>query len=579
MTALADLGPGLREVSARQRGGAQLIWVALVFSIFVNLLMLTGPLYMLQVYDRVLGSRSEATLVALSLLVAFLFLTMGILEYARGQVLSRVGLRLQSGLERRVFEAALDRATLDPADKSAVGALRDLEALRQFWSSGLVTALLDMPWTPIFLIAIFVFHPVIGWLALGGGALLITLALVNQRVSREPILLAHTAQVQADAMADQLRAEAELLRAMGMSRAAFDRWSVMRRAALETATLATDLSGGFSSLGRTLRMFLQSAILGLGAWLVLQNDMTGGAMIAGSILMGRALAPIEQGIGQWSILTRARAARRNLARLLTLHPVEPAKTALPRPRAVLEVEAISVLPSGGTIPILRGISFRLSPGQAMGLIGNTGAGKSTLGRALIGAQRLAAGKIRLDGALLDQYDVHERGRAFGYLPQNVTLFDATIAENISRLSARGQDSQIIAAAKAAQAHEMILKLPQGYDTPVSAGSPLLSGGQIQRIGLARALFGDPVVLVLDEPNANLDNEGSVALNAAIRQAKARGCAVIVIAHRPDAIRECDLLMMLDHGQRVAFGPREEVLKAMVQNHQQITGARVPGGIR
>lgn len=579
LLSVTDISPGLRELSARRWGAGKLLAAALLFSVFVNLLMLTGPLYMLQVYDRVLGSRSEPTLVALSLLVVFLYLAMGLLDHARGRILARIGLRLQSGLERRVFEAAITRSSIDPTDKTAAGALRDLEALRQFWSSGLITALIDMPWTPIFLAAIFVFHPALGWLALGGGGVLVIVALLNQKMGRAPVLSAHAAQVQADLMADRLRADSELLRAMGMSRAAFDRWSIAREKSLASATAAADLSGSFATLTRTLRLFLQSAILGLGAWLVLRNEMTGGAMIAGSILMGRALAPIEQGVGQWAILTRAREARQNLARLLTLQPVDPVRTALPRPRGLVEVEAATVIPHGSATPVLRAISFRLEPGQAMGLIGNTGAGKSTLGRTIVGAQKLAAGKVRLDGALLDQYEPGDLGRYFGYLPQNVTLFDATIAENISRLSAKGEDEKIIAAAKAANAHEMILKLPQGYDTPVSAVTNLLSGGQIQRIGLARALFGDPVVLVLDEPNANLDNDGSVALNSAIRQAKSKGCAVIVIAHRPDAIKECDLLMVLDHGQRAAFGPREEVLRAMVQNHQQITSAKAPGGIR
>lgn len=568
---------GQAELNGAKAGTRGLFIMVCLFSVFVNFLMLTGPLYMLQVYDRVLGSRSEPTLVALSVLVIFLFLAMGLLEHARSRVLARIGANFQDRLDRRVFEASLARAAVVPNDPIALSAQKDLESIQRFWSSSIATALMDMPWTPLFLAAIFVFHPMLGWLAVLGGTVLVVITLTNQVVSKGPILRSSAATVEAERMSDKMKGEAELLRALGMADAAFRRWQFARDRALIAALSSADLSAGFSSATRTLRMFLQSAILGLGAWLVLRGEMTAGAMIAGSILMGRALAPIEQAIGQWPILTRAREAQRNLAQLLGQQPAERARTALPRPKALFEVEGLTIIPPGGAVPILRGVSFRLEPGQALGIIGPSGAGKSTLGRALIGALTPTAGKVRLDGVVLEQYDPDVLGQYFGYLPQTVSLFDATVTDNIARLSTEPDAQKVIAAAKAAAAHDMILRLPLGYDTPVSTSGGRLSGGQIQRVGLARALYGDPVVLVLDEPNSNLDNEGSSALNAAIRQLKADGNSVIIIAHRPAAIQECDLLLMLDEGQRRAFGPRDEVLRGMVKNHTEIVRSKGPGG--
>ncbi|MFN3825318.1 MAG: type I secretion system permease/ATPase [Pseudorhodobacter sp.] len=565
----------LRRVGRESRG---LLATAALFSTFVNLLMLTGPIYMLQIYDRVLGSQSEATLIALSVLVIFLFLMMGLLDHARARLLARIGARLQAQLDRRVFEAALNRASHAPGDPLAHSAQRDLQSMQQYWSSPIAGALMDMPWAPIFLAAIFIFHPILGWFALVGGSVLVVLTLINQRVSKAPVLHSNATSIAADQMADRLKAEAEVLRALGMTGAAFQRWEVARTKALAAGVGSADLAGGFSSSTKTLRLFLQSAILGLGAWLVLQGELTAGAMIAASIILGRALAPIEQAIGQWALLTRAREGRENLTRLLSVQPPEPVRTALPRPKALLEVEGLTVLLPGSPNPILRNVGFRLEPGQALGIIGPSGAGKSTLGRALVGAIRPAAGKIRLDGAELDQFDPDVLGGHIGYLPQTVTLFDATVTENIARLATEPDAGKVVAAAKAAAAHEMILRLPKGYDTRLSPAGAQLSGGQVQRVGLARALYGNPVLLVLDEPNSNLDNDGSVALNAAIRQIKAEGGSVIVIAHRPAAIQECDMLLMLEDGMRRAFGPRDEVLRGIVKNATEIVRTKGPGGM-
>lgn len=573
-----NVARGREELAEARRATRHLVIAAVLFSIFVNLLMLTGPLYMLQIYDRVLGSRSEATLVALSLIVCFLFLIMGFLDHARSRLLARIGVRFQARMDERVFSAALTRAAAEPGDKLAASAQRDLESVQRFWTSPLSAALMDLPWTPIFLAAIFIFHPYLGWLALAGGTVLVILALANQVLSKEPTLAANSAAIWAERLADRLKGEAEMLRSLGMTRAVFKRWQGARTGALAKNLFSADLGGRFTTTTRTLRLFLQSAILGLGAWLVLQDQLSPGAMIAGSIIMGRALAPIEQAIGQWAILTRAREGRANLEQLLSVQPPEPQRTALPRPRAILDVEAASLFLPGQTQPILRNVSFKLRPGQALGLIGPSGAGKSTLGRMLVGALSPMSGHVRLDGADLTQYDPEMLGAVIGYLPQAVTLLDGTVTENIARMSPMPDAEKVVAAARAAAAHDMITALPQGYDTLVTAAGGQLSGGQIQRIGLARALYGDPVLLVLDEPNSNLDNEGTQALNTAIRSVKAAGGAVVIIAHRPAAIQECDMLLMLEGGEVRAFGPRNDVLSSVVRNHTDIVRSAAPGSV-
>ena len=573
-----DFRRGLDELRAARRLSLGALAAAFVFSIFVNILMLTGPLYMLQVYDRVLGSRSQETLLALSLLVTFLFLAMGILDHARSRVMARVGARFQDKLDRRVFEAAMRRMAVAPSDMAAIAAQRDLEAVQRLWSSPVLIALFDIPWTPLFIAAIFVFHPWLGFLAIGGGVVLILVTLLNKRMAEAPMQRANAVSQQADRFAENLKAEAEAVQALGMAGNGFDRWQKARGAALESNINAADLTGAFGTLTKTLRLFLQSAMLGLGAWLVLRQELSAGAMIAGSILMGRALSPIETAIGQWSLVQRAQEGWRRLAELLTRQPVEPPRTALPRPRALIEALNISVVPPGETSPVVRGVTLRLEPGQALGVIGPSGSGKSTLARALIGVWRPAAGKVRLDGATLDQYDPDVLGGYIGYLPQRVTLFEGTIAENIARLKGAPDGEAVVAAARKAAAHDMIVALPNGYDTRVSALGGRLSGGQIQRVGLARAMYGNPVFLVLDEPNSNLDNEGSTALNTAIRAVKQAGGSVLIMAHRPAAIQECDLLLVMDHGIRSAFGPRDQVLREMVKNHSDIVKAATPGGV-
>ncbi|MHC0051920.1 type I secretion system permease/ATPase [Actibacterium sp. D379-3] len=574
----SNANAGLSELRAAWRDGSGLFAAAFLFSVFVNLLMLTGPLFMLQVYDRVLGGRSEETLIALFALVAFLFLIMGVLDYARGRVTARAAARFQSLLDGRVFSATLRRAALAKGGQAQTNALRDLEAVQRLLASPVLLAFFDIPWTPVFLLGVFIFHPLLGTLAVSGGGALILVALLNQWRTRTPVQEAQLSAAQAEHLAGQLRTEAETVRSLGMQGAAFARWQQNRLNAQALQLSAADRAGLFTTLTKTFRLFLQSAMLALGAWLVLKGAVTAGAMIASSILMGRALAPVEQAVGQWALLQGAVKGWRSLGELLTDFPAEAPRTALPRPRALLDVRQLTVVPPGESQASLRMLSFAVQPGQAVGVIGPSGSGKSTLARALTGVWRPAGGRIRLDGAALDQYDADVLGQHIGYLPQRVSLFDGTIAENIAKLALKPDAAQVVQAAQKAAAHEMILHLPDGYDTRVSSAGGRLSGGQIQRIGLARAMYGDPVLLVLDEPNSNLDNDGSAALNTAIRQIKAAGNSVLIMAHRPAAIQECDMLLVLEGGTLKAFGPRDEVLRGTVKNHADIQRARGIGGI-
>jgi ATP-binding cassette subfamily C protein len=573
-----EIARGMNELRQARAQSSGLLWAVAIFSAFVNLLMLTGPLFMMQVYDRVLGSRSEATLAALFGLVIFLFLVMGVLDFVRVRVMSRVSARFQSALEARVFAAALKRSAQVPDDPAAAAGLRDLEAVQRLLASPVLMAIFDVPWAPFFLLAVFVFHPMLGALALCGGILLLVVTILNQRSTASPSRMATGATLLAERMADQLRSESEMVQALGMQATAFRRWRAARVRAMGTMMTATDAGAVFTVFTKTFRMFLQSAMLALGAWLVLRGEMSAGAMIASSILMGRALAPVEQAIGGWATLIRAQEGWHRMALLLGAVPQDVARTPLPRPTARVEVSQLSVVPPGQNIPSLRGVSFKIAPGQAIGVIGPSGAGKSSLARAVTGVWRIAQGHVRLDGATLEQYEPDILGGLIGYLPQRVTLFDGTIAENIARLSDAGDPQGIVEAAQKAAAHQMILDLPEGYDTRVSQAGGQLSGGQIQRIGLARALYGDPVLLVLDEPNSNLDNDGSIALNAAIKSVKASGGAVMIMAHRPAAIAECQMLLVLEGGMLRAFGPRDEVLKAMVKNASEISGKSGPGGV-
>ncbi|MCA0920206.1 type I secretion system permease/ATPase [Pseudooceanicola nanhaiensis] len=572
---MSDKYSGIAELRDTRRQLLGLFLLAGLFSIFVNLLMLTGPLFMLQTYDRVLTSRSEPTLITLMALMAFLFLVLGLVDWTRGRIMARLGARFQHRLDRRVFDAMLRYSVVDKSVNESTGSgqqLKDLEALHRFYASPVFTALFDAPWAPVFLLGIGLIHPWLGLFAAFGGTVLLLSALMNQLTTKVPSVKAAVSGYVSDRYADELRNEAETIRSLGMQTHAFEKWAKSRARALSLNLRASDLGGSFSTLSRVFRLFLQSAMLGLGAYLVLRGEIGPGVMIASSILLGRALQPVETIVNQWPQVQRARRAQENIVTLLSDVPVEGRQLDLPRPRGKLEVQGITVVPPRGSVPTLRQISFSVEPGEAVAVIGPSGAGKSTLARALTGVWPLNAGKIRLDGAPISQYHPEKLAHYIGYLPQRVSLFDGTIAENIARLQFDYDSDQVIDAARRAAAHDMILHLPQGYNTPIRSVSTELSGGQIQRIGLARALFGDPVLLILDEPNSNLDNEGSRALNQAICDMKERGNVVLVMAHRPSAIKECDKVLVIEDGQLRAWGPREEVMSKMLSNVQVIRKA-------
>lgn len=559
---------GRQELRKIRNESAGLFAFAGAASVFVNILMLTGPLFMLQVYDRVLGSQSEETLVALAILVTFLYAIMGILDWARARVVARAGARFQSRLDDRVFDTVLKRALVAGNKNQPSQVLGDLQAIQQFTSSPIIFALFDMPFTPLFAGLIFVFHPLLGWIALIGGGILIVITALNQWLTRKSQIESARASAQADAIASDIRNEAEAVIGMGMQSAVRQRWRLLRDAALRQAITAADRTGIFSTTTKTFRLFLQSVMLGVGAWLVLKGEMTAGAMIAGSILLGRSLAPIELSLGNWPLVQRAIGGWISLGGVLSDTPSDQPRTALPEPAAHLTVSNVVVSPPGEGKPALVGLNFEVKPGQAMGVIGPSAAGKSTLARVLTGTWPLTAGRIDLDGASLQQYPSEILGGYIGYLPQSVSLFRGTIAENIARMLMELDEGEVVASATAAGAHEMIKSLPEGYDTQIS-NDARLSGGQRQLIGLARANYGQPKLLVLDEPNSNLDNRGSNHLNALVRAHKQRGGAVIIIAHRPSAIAECETLLVIEAGRQKAFGPRDKVLKEQVQNVAQI----------
>lgn len=569
---------GRRELRQVRNQSLMYLKFGFVFSIFVNLLMLTGPLFMLQVYDRVLGGRSEETLLALFILVGGLFVLMGLLDFARARVLARVGARFQTALDERVFKATVRFAPIPGSKQTPPTAQQDLEAIQTFFASPALLALLDLPFTPLFFAAIYIFHPILGWLAMAGGGFLIILTALNQFITRSKVRDSLIAQQQARQFSDNVRQANEVARTQGMLNDLTERWMARRIEALEQSMSTSDWTGSFSAFTKAFRLFLQSAILAVGAWLVLQGEMTAGAMIAGSILLGRALAPVEQLLARWQVIQRARIGWVSLSHFLEGVPKDVSVTELPRPKAELVVKGLTVLPPEGGKPIIRNISFKLKPGQVLGVIGKSGSGKTTLAKTLLGLWPPAAGEIRLGSATLGQYDPDRLGRYIGYLPQEAMLINGTITENIARMALEPDANAVVAAAQKARAHEVITGLEKGYDTMVTGNNVQLSGGQRQRVALARALYGDPLLLVLDEPNSALDADGTEALNAAVREMKNAGKTVIIMTHRPMAISECDTLMVVEKGQVAAFGPRDEVMRSMLKNADEVQQAVSQGGI-
>ena len=519
---------------------------------------------MLQVYDRVLPSRSIPTLVGLTILMIGMYAAFGILDSLRARAINGLAIRLDRDLRGKVFSTVLYSPLRANGSNDALQPVRDLDQIRNFLTNPGPVALLDMPWLPIYLAFIFLLHPLLGILATAGALVLVAFAWLTELRSRRPAEALSKSVAGRQSFAETVRRNAELIQALGLGRRMAGRWHARNEDLLGSQSRAVGVTGSLGAASRSFRMILQSAILGLGAYVVIQGEATAGVIIAAAIMASRALAPIEGAIANWRSFIAARQSQERLAKLLAELPDEAEPLALPRPKETVAVEGLFVSAPGQQKPILHNIHFRLRAGDALGVIGPSASGKSTLARALAGAWLPLRGTIRLDGATLDQWDREALGRDMGYLPQDIELFDGTIAENIGRLDPGASSKAIIAAARAAGVHEMILALPDGYSTHIGEGGTMLSGGQRQRIALARALFGDPFFVVLDEPNSNLDAEGDAALTSAIAGLRSRGGIVVVIAHRPAALSAVDRLAVLADGQLQDFGPKEEVLARVIQ---------------
>ena len=530
-----------------------------LFSAVINLLMLAPALYMLQVYDRVLASGNLMTLLMLTLMILGLFALMGALEWVRSQVVIRLGTQMDMRLNQQVYDAAFE-AQLRTGSPAAGQALSDLTRLRQFATGNALFAFFDAPWFPVYLFVIFMFSPWLGLLALGGAVVLMLLAWINQRVSHGPLKAASEWSVEATQQASAHLRNSEAIEAMGMLDTLRERWLAQHIAFLTQQNLASEKTATVSAWSKGVRLALQSLVLGLGAWLAVQGQMTAGMMIAGSILMGRVLSPIDQLIGVWKQWSSARLAYQRLEALLQAYPPRPRRMALPAPTGELSVEQLGACAPGTRRATLANLSFALPAGQVLGVIGPSGCGKSTLARLLVGVWQPVTGKVRLDGADLSQWDKHQLGPHLGYLPQDIQLFAGTIAHNIARFAEVNAD-KVLAAAQMAGVHELILQLPQGYDTVLGDSGAGLSGGQKQRIGLARAVYGLPAVIVLDEPNSNLDDAGEQALLQAITRLKTLKRTLILITHKPNVLTLTDQLLILRDGQLQAFGPTASVLAA------------------
>ena len=534
-----------------------------LFSGLMNVLMLTGAFFMLQIYDRVLPSRSVPTLVALAILVGLLFTFLAVLDMIRNRLLVRTGRTIDDAMSPRVYDAIV-RAPLKVRGKGdGLQPLRDLDAVRGFLSGPGPTALFDLPWMPLYLGIIYAFHPALGIAALVGALILVTLTVLTEAFARRSMTAASGFANSRQGLADASRRNAEVVAAMGMAGRLGSRWSDVNQDYLASHQKISDVAGGFGAVSKALRMMLQSAVLGIGAYLVINEVATAGVIIAAAILVGRALAPVDLAIANWKGFLGARQGWKRLNELLQFLPVRGSPMALPAPRESLLVQHASVVPPGGTKPVVHDANFTVTSGQGLGVIGPSGSGKSSLVRMIVGAWQPARGRICLDGAALDQWSSEALGRHIGYLPQDVDLLSGTVAENIARFEADADPDEIIAAAKKALVHDLIVSLPQGYDTQIGDEGRVLSAGQRQRIALARALYRDPFLVVLDEPNSNLDAEGEAALMKAIKGVRDRGGVVIVVAHRQNVLLAVDQVLVMGNGKVLGFGPKDEVLSKLV----------------
>jgi ATP-binding cassette subfamily C protein EexD len=540
------------------------------FSLVINLLQLAPTMYMLQLYDRVVSTGNLTTLLMLTLIVLVLFVTLGILEWVRSQILVRVSTRLETLLNERLFKITYHQALYSSGQSASSQPLDDLTALRQFLTGNGLFAFFDAPWLPIYLAVMFMFNRWYGWFAIATAILLIAVAIAQERATKGLLIEANTLAVAGRNLVSKNLRNAEVIEAMGMLANFRARWLSGVNKVLMLQAKASSRAGLIHSISKLIRMSAQSLILGVGAYLVIQREISPGMMIAGSILLGRALSPIDIVIANWKGFISARGQYQKLNNLLLLVPADPEKMTLPKPAGNFLVEAAVVTAPGGKTPIIKGISMAINQGDVVGVLGPSGAGKSTFVRALLGIWPTAGGKVRLDGAEIFSWNRDELGPHIGYLPQDIELFEGTISENIARFGEIDPE-QVVDAAKMADVHELILRLPQGYDTVIGADGGNLSGGQRQRIGLARALYGDPVVVVLDEPNSNLDDQGEQALGQAIQRLKTKRATVIVVTHRNSVLAQVDKLLILNEGLLSVYGMKDQVvahLQKSVQAAQQ-----------
>lgn len=527
------------------------------FSFFINLLLFVSPIYMLQVYDRVLTSRSESTLVMLTVIAAVMLAVLAALEMMRGRLLVRAGSRLDKVMSGRIFSAVFDRSLKVPGG-APVQALRDMDTVREFATGPGVVTFFDVPWAPLFIAAAFLLHPILGLVSLGGAVIIFALAVANEMITRRSIQSASGEAVAATGFAEASLRNVEVLHAMGMTSALAQRWKASHDRVLALQTTAADRATTLVAISKFVRLFLQSGILGVGAWLALEQEISAGAIIASSIILGRALSPVEQAVGHWKGFLAARTAFQRLNGLLKTTPPAPRAMTLPKPQGALVVDRAIAVPPGGKAPVLKGVGFALEPGEVLAIVGPSAAGKSSLARLLVGVWHCHSGSVRLDGAEMRTWNRDELGPHMGYLPQDIELFDGTVAQNIARFG-EVDATAVVAAAVKAGVHEIILHLPDGYDTHIGEGGRSLSGGQRQRIGLARALYKDPSFVVLDEPNSNLDTAGEQALIEAVAGLKECKATTVVISHRLSILACVDKILVLNDGAVELFGSRDDVM--------------------
>ena len=540
-----------------------------LFSMFINILMLVPPLYMLQLYDRVLGSRSQDTLIMLTLIVVVLFITMGLLEVVRSRVLVRVGNKLDSMLSQRIFDSLFELERKAPGRSSSMP-LNDLTQVRQFMTGNGLFAFFDAPWMPIYIIVLFIFHPAFGFFAIFAAIVLVGITVANEYSTKEKLAEANNLSRASTIYVDSNIRNAEVVNAMGMRNNISKIWADKYYGFLNAQNIASDSAGVWSNLSKSLRVMFQSLILGLGAYLAINMEVTPGMMIAASIIMGRALAPLDLIIGSWKGFSSARSSYERIEGLLNDFPKDKEYMQLPAPKGEITLENVVVIPPSGTVPSLKGISMKIEKGDVVGIIGPSAAGKSSLARVMLGLWPLTNGVARIDKADISQWNREDLGQYVGYLPQDIELFEGTVSQNIARFG-EVEPEKVVEAATKAGVHEMILKLPEGYDTKIGPGGASLSGGQRQRIGLARALYNNPVFIVLDEPNSNLDDVGEAALVEAIKTLRAGGTTVVIITHRTNVLQATNKLALINNGVLELYGNTNDVLNAIAQKQQAAAG--------